>query len=425
MPTLDLKSISASLSSSDGKAFPALHAACEGGGFAVFRREDGAFRLEFSFRMERGDYAFLRERPDVWLPVLDEGFILIPSEFLSDAKTSIWVCTDRLKNPETIAVVRLNGAEENPGDLIQFCLLFDLKDAEARKSSASLHLPSWVNGYLQSLKFIEGHILLVAETGSRASDLVRKLCMEKFGSPGEAVFFAPGRLSGEIQLREIFGEEAGVRMGKSTGRVPLVKRNASCIVIEEAGDLAISVQSKLLPEILKKDRLWILETSRNLDAMVEEGLFLAEFHSLLKDHVTVLPPLRTRKPDEIIEEALHILKELSENYGRKVSLSEDSIRKITTYSWPGNLDQLRHVLSENYFLSDDGILRIKELRHPGMDDESLGLNLRKRTESLEKELILQSYSVHGGNQVHMARALGISRGSLQYKMNKYGLISEK
>ncbi|HNL00326.1 MAG TPA: helix-turn-helix domain-containing protein, partial [Leptospiraceae bacterium] len=46
---------------------------------------------------------------------------------------------------------------------------------------------------------------------------------------------------------------------------------------------------------------------------------------------------------------------------------------------------------------------------------------RRRTADLERRLILEAYSLHAGNQVHMARALGISRGSLQYKLAKYGL----
>ncbi|MBL8018184.1 MAG: hypothetical protein JNM27_00845 [Leptospirales bacterium] len=155
--------------------------------------------------------------------------------------------------------------------------------------------------------------------------------------------------------------------------------------------------------------------------LVKAGLFSSALADLLGRAKLVLPPLR-RIRDKIQPECDRLLDELKTRYSRHIDLGRPARRAIDEYDWPGNWDELRKTLESAFLTCVRGEIAPEDLRlgqwfEPDTDD----LNLRRRSRDLEKQILLKAYALHSGNQVQMARALGISRGSLQYKMAKYGL----
>ena len=227
-------------------------------------------------------------------------------------------------------------------------------------------------------------------------------------------------------MREIFGDPAGRRLGGAGSAPSILERPEPAVIIQEAADLSRQVQLRLLALFSSRqaeDKFWIFETSRDLERMVGEGAFEQGLYRILEKGRVILPPLRVCR-DFIPNEAERILEDLRRRHFRNVSLGGEAVEALLNYDWPGNWREMRWALESAFFTCSNGEISRDDLRlgawsrREDFDD----LNLRRRSEELEKSLILRAYALHGGNQVQMARALGISRGSLQYKMDKYQLF---
>ena len=85
------------------------------------------------------------------------------------------------------------------------------------------------------------------------------------------------------------------------------------------------------------------------------------------------------------------------------------------HDWRGNWRELKNTLESAFLMSAGTVIQAADLRLGlwTVPEDWDDLNLRKRSAEVEKNLLLRAYSLHAGNQVQMARALGISRGSLQ------------
>jgi two-component system NtrC family response regulator len=156
--------------------------------------------------------------------------------------------------------------------------------------------------------------------------------------------------------------------------------------------------------------------------MVEFEKFDPLLWEAIKNNRILLPPLRKVPTNLLIEEVKKFIENLTIKYRKKVILSDASVEKIKNYSWPGNLEELYQTIETAFILCREGVIQESDLLIGLWKDyEKKDLNLRKNIENLEKAYILQAYRLLGGNQVHMANVLGISRGSLQYKLQKYGI----
>ncbi|PKA18517.1 helix-turn-helix domain-containing protein, partial [Leptospira haakeii] len=108
-----------------------------------------------------------------------------------------------------------------------------------------------------------------------------------------------------------------------------------------------------------------------------------------------------------------------------LALSEDAIESLVESSSCQNLEDLRNAIEEAVLNSGSGEIRNSDLKKEGPKGISLpdpeDLDLRKAVEAVERQKILLADKLFGGNQIRMAKALGISRGSLQYKLKNLGL----
>jgi len=381
------------------------------GPYTLFARDGQAFRVvERSGYDSPFVYEFLAD-PDTWAGAMELGQQRIEARG-SRSDCEVWVAVDPIGDPVRVLVAEIP-RESGPGALLHRLM------AQARLPASG---PPWILRMLGEIRNRPSPLLIVSEPGSGRSQLIEAVLFERFGDSKAAEFFHPGRLSGPVQLRELFGDSAGQRLGGEGAVVPLVDRGADAIVIEEVADLKPAAQSRLLDHLVRGDSIfWVLSTSSDLALLSSEGQFSPAFWSFLSTRQFVVPPLR-KMSQFLSEEIERILEGLRVQYGRRVEVSEAAMNRLLRYDWPGNWDELKQSLETAYLLCHEGVIGEAELRlgdHGGEEPDTL--NLRRRTADLERRLILEAYSLHAGNQVHMARALGISRGSLQYKLAKYGL----
>jgi len=185
----------------------------------------------------------------------------------------------------------------------------------------------------------------------------------------------------------------------------------------------------------------IASTSRNLQELVDRGIFSAELFSLLRTTTIFLPPLRQRR--ECIPALVdHFIGYFNSRHGKAVrGIRLATMTLLQQYDWPGNVRELRHAVSyavqcETSSLLTPTHLPVEICRQNRFSDRCLGDLAGTVTtepswitlppdgitlEGVEKKLIEQALQRFSGNQSKAARCLGMSRDTIRYRIKKFGL----
>jgi two-component system response regulator AtoC len=236
---------------------------------------------------------------------------------------------------------------------------------------------------------------------------------------------------------ELFGHERGAFTGaveRKLGRLEMA--GAGTIVLDEVAALDASTQAKLLRVLQERsfERLGGTETLRiaarlialtntDLPAAVAAGSFREDLYFRLNVLSIVVPPLRQR-PADILPLAEQLLATLCVVHGRPgATLSEESRRLLTAYSWPGNIRELRNVLERALIFSDGGPLEPANFPEPlrAAAGSAATLNGLRSLEQIEREAIAATLEATHYGISRAAEILGISRKTLLEKRKKYGL----
>lgn len=240
---------------------------------------------------------------------------------------------------------------------------------------------------------------------------------------------------------ELFGYEKGAFTGAISKKIGKFERaDGGTIFLDEIGDMGLNLQAKLLRVLQEKEleRLGgidpikidvriIAATNKNLEEMVRDGAFREDLYYRLKVVPIYVPPLRERKED-IPLLVDYFLDKYSKEFGKvKPGISEDAMDIIKEYDWPGNIRELENTIERILILNSGNVISKEMLPYEIIGNKNLnskffklpdeGINL----EDLEKNLILQALEKAEGNQTKAAKLLGISRYTLIYRMEKYGI----
>ena len=240
---------------------------------------------------------------------------------------------------------------------------------------------------------------------------------------------------------ELFGHEAGAFTDAKEDKMGLFElADGGTIFLDEIGDMPKPAQAKLL-EFLETHRFRrvggvrdlvvdvhvVTATNRNLEEAVESGDFREDLFYRLNVIPIELPPLRDR-PEDIALLATYFIDSLCDemSISRRV-LSADAVHALEAYRWPGNARELRNVLERLLVLHDDDSITAEHLapqiqgaevgRQRGFVLPPEGVDL----DHVEKQLIVQALERSSGNKSKAARLLGVSRDTLRYRLEKYGL----
>jgi DNA-binding NtrC family response regulator len=283
-------------------------------------------------------------------------------------------------------------------------------------------------------------VLIYGESGTGKELVARALHQqsERQGRPFYAVNIAA--LPESILEAELFGHEKGAFTGAESRKIGLFEQaSGSTLFLDEVGDLKRDLQVKLLralqereilrvggTERVKIDVRIVAATNQNLDQAVREGRFREDLYYRLNVITIFLPPLRERRTDiPLLVE--HFLKKYGEP-GRRREIGEEALQILSAYDWPGNVRQLESVIERALLLAEGDVIQPADLpasvragitapRGPiGLDVPDGGIDL----EEVERTLILRALEKAGGNVSRAARLLGLTRRTLQYRLEKIG-----
>jgi len=249
----------------------------------------------------------------------------------------------------------------------------------------------------------------------------------------------------ELLESELFGHEAGAFTGaKGRHRGLIEQAQGGTLFLDEIGELDLGLQAKLLKVIedrrvrrlggereIAVDVQILVASNRDLAARVEEGAFRGDlYHRLSVFHLT-LPPLRERRED--IEELVRLfVAEFNASAGKHVRVVPQAVwTRLRAHGWPGNVRELRNVVERCVLLSEDEVFPQQWLQLPDgpstpaarSDSDWLHLPLdgSMALEDMEKYIIQEALERSGHNVTAAARALGTTRQTLRYRIQKHGL----
>jgi two-component system, NtrC family, response regulator AtoC len=181
-------------------------------------------------------------------------------------------------------------------------------------------------------------------------------------------------------------------------------------------------------QTLKTDVRVIGATNRSLPKLVEEGTFRQDLFYRLNVVTLELLPLRER-PEDVALLGNHFLQKFSRDNGRDMlGFDRAAMRLLERHDWPGNVRELANVVERAVIMSTGQIIFPEDLP-PGLGSQAeanpgykgAGHSLKERVKEAESGFIREALLHNGGNKVQTARELGISRRSLLYKIQEYGL----
>lgn len=236
---------------------------------------------------------------------------------------------------------------------------------------------------------------------------------------------------------ELFGHEKGAFTGATSARVGRFEQaSGGTLFLDEIAELSLSLQAKLLRAIqdsrihrvgsnreIQVDTRILAASNKILEDEVKAGRFRDDLFYRLNVIELVIPPLRDR-PDDILLLANRFLEEFSHGRGRLSPAVSDC---LTNYHWPGNVRELRNVMERASLLARGELilpeqltprLRDRQAVHPARQDLIHG-DKGEKLEDQEKQAILEALKKHNFNRSETARALGISRRTLLYKLQKW------
>jgi transcriptional regulator with PAS, ATPase and Fis domain len=239
---------------------------------------------------------------------------------------------------------------------------------------------------------------------------------------------------------ELFGHEKGAFTDARQRKVGLIEAaDGGTLFLDEIGELDINLQAKLL-RVLENQRVRplgavrdrqvnirvVAATNRDLTQAVAEGRFRGDLLYRLGVLQIQLPPLRSR-PGDVLLLARHFLQHLSQRYGRETTvLTPDAEQLLNSYPWPGNVRELRNTLERAVLMHPTPVLDAGQLGLPEAQARpkpaSVAPNGSTTTlEALERQHLLDALEHTQWNVSLAAKALGISRDTLRYRIQKHQL----
>lgn len=269
---------------------------------------------------------------------------------------------------------------------------------------------------------------------------------KRYGKPFVAVDC--GAIPDTLAESELFGYEKGAFTGadrRKEGRFE--QAHEGTLFLDEVTNLTESAQAKLL-RVLQEKRLQhlggkrdirvdvriIVASNMSIADTVKKGKFREDLFYRLNEFKIILPSLRERN-DDIPVLAKRFLDEANSEFGKDIrGFTPNAMASLFGYPWPGNVRELRNTVRRSallanakdvdtiQFLSDaSGVYHISEAHQEAGKDDSLGGFVRKASDEIERDMIINALDKTGGNKSKAARLLKIDRVTLYTKLKKFGI----
>ncbi|OGQ78593.1 MAG: hypothetical protein A3F90_05395 [Deltaproteobacteria bacterium RIFCSPLOWO2_12_FULL_60_19] len=302
-------------------------------------------------------------------------------------------------------------------------------------------------GLVRSSAETDVTVLIQGETGTGKELIARAV---HYNSPRKAkrvVAINCGALSETLLESELFGHEKGAFTGATTQRKGIFEvADGGTLFLDEIGEISPSTQVKLLrvlqegelqrvggSETIKVDVRIVAATNQNLAELVTKGRVRQDLFYRLNVFLITVPPLRERVEDIPLLVG-HFVEKGKQKLQREISsVSPQAMAILLAHPWPGNVRELENVIQRAMVVCKGEMLDVQDLPSEIRGDVSeakpqptdLKGIARESSELIEKRAIVDALEKTAGNVTQAAKALGISRATLQNKMKAYGLRGPK
>ena len=317
------------------------------------------------------------------------------------------------------------------------------------KAPARVPVPSapdlYIEGQSQAARQLYEHVRLVAPTdmsvlvtgasGTGKEYIARRIHEQSNRSKAPFVAVDCGAIPKELAASEFFGHVKGSFTGAIENKTgAFVAAQGGTIFLDEIGNLTYEVQVQLLralqerkvkpigsnQEIAINVRL-ISATNENLRQAIEKGDFREDLYHRINEFTIRIPDLKERKEDLLLF-ANHFL-DLANSELQKdiIGFDNDTMQLFQSYSWPGNLRQMKNVIKYATLLATGRYITRKELPEELTENLSSHTNIQLKNVEHERDLIRKALQECGNNKTRAAQLLGIDRKTLYNKLKIYQL----
>lgn len=301
-----------------------------------------------------------------------------------------------------------------------------------------------VKKLIKTIAEYDVNVLILGETGT-GKGLVAKAIHNHSGRVNKPFHFVNTPAIPETLFEsELFGYERGAFTGAYNSKAGLIElADGGTLFFDEIAEIPTHVQAKLLRFIEEKrimriggkeeipvDVRIIAATNRDLSSEVKAGRFRDDLYYRLNVFTIKLPPLRERILDINL-----LVKHFIDKYNiihrkRVVSLSPEALKILRDYHWPGNVRELESVIERALLIATTETIRPEEIFLPVQNSSkrytiSIPPEGLSSWEEFEKDLILQAMEKAGNNISRASKLLGMSYRTLQYRLKKFGIVSNE
>ncbi|MBC8406402.1 MAG: sigma 54-interacting transcriptional regulator [Planctomycetes bacterium] len=289
-------------------------------------------------------------------------------------------------------------------------------------------------------------VLVYGESGTGKELVARGLHFHGMRAQKPFVVVNCGALPDTLLESELFGHVKGAYTGATRDRSGRFEEaDGGTLFLDEVGEMSEAMQTRLLrvlqegeirrlgsDELRKVDVRVIAATHVDLTEAVATGKFREDLYYRLRVVQLECPPLRTRQGDLKLLAEHFLAMEAAVQGSLRRELSADAMPCLESFSWPGNVRQLRNemrrltLMGEGEITPDDLAPEILNAANEVKVDllGDCDMPLPERVTALETSAILRALQKYRGNRSQAAKTLGISRFALLRKLDKYGIEQE-
>ena len=373
------------------------------------------------------------------------GLTLLEALQADDPEIAVVVLTGHADVPTAVRAMRQGAVDvlEKPVDLVTLraAVARAAESARMRRELVVLRathdeeLPEARDTMLGVEKLIalaarndEVPVLLTGETGTGKGFAARRIHdrSPRAGRPFVAINAAS--LAGPLVESELFGHEKGAFTDARVAKRGLLEvAGSGTVFLDEVGELPLDVQPRLLRVLedgtfrrvggvteLRSEARLIVATNSALDAAVSAGRFRPDLRYRLQVLAIELPPLRARRHEiPVLAAALA---------PRDAVLTDEAVRALVAYGWPGNIRELKNTLWRAAIVAEGRPIRAAHLGLGGSPKGARALDAEPLSlEEAERGAIEAALLANDGNKVRAARTLGIARSTLQERIRRLGI----